>query len=46
MVYSLPGVQVSSDKPPTVQIIPRDQRGDKYEWTVTLEFEVGCAWRG
>ncbi|XP_068674039.1 3'-5' exoribonuclease HELZ2-like [Montipora foliosa] len=40
MVYSLPGVQVSSDKPPTVQIIPRDQRGDKYEWTVTLEFEI------
>ncbi|XP_068761026.1 3'-5' exoribonuclease HELZ2-like [Montipora capricornis] len=41
MVYSLPGVQISSDKPSAVQIIPRcDHIGDKYEWTVTLTFEI------
>ncbi|XP_068760491.1 3'-5' exoribonuclease HELZ2-like isoform X4 [Montipora capricornis] len=41
MVYSLPGVQISSDKPSAVQIIPRCvHKGDKYEWTVTLTFEI------
>lgn len=41
MVYSLPGVEVSSDKPSTVKICHRgDVRSHVYEWVFTITFEV------
>ena len=41
MVYSLSGVEVSSDKPSTVKICHRDDvRGHAYEWVFTVTFEV------
>ena len=41
MVYSLSGVEVSSDKPSTVKICHRgDVRSHVYEWAFTVTFEV------
>ena len=41
MVYSLPGVDVSSDKPSKVQIhLSGDERHHTYEWVFSVTFEV------
>lgn len=41
MVYSLAGVEVSSDKPSNVKICHRgDVRSHVYDWVFTVTFEV------
>ena len=44
MVYVLPGVEVSSNKPATVKILHRgDERRHTFHWVFTVTFEVICS---
>ena len=40
MVYSLPGVEVLSNKPATVKISHRGEEKHNFHWEFTINFEV------
>ena len=47
MVYVLPGVEVSSNKPATVKILHRgDERRHTFHWVLTVTFQVIFSFHG
>ena len=40
MIYSLPGVEVLSNKPATVKISHRGEEKHTFHWEFTIKFEV------